>query len=110
MISTSRPLQLLHMDLFGSSRTSSFGGKYYCLVIVDDFSRFIWVIFLATKDEPFPLFTRLARKVQNEKNYVITSVRSDHGRELEIISLNHIVLNREYDITFLHLQHHNKMG
>ena len=48
IVSTSRPLQLLHMDLFGPFRTSSFGGKYYCLVIVDDFSRYTWVIFLTT--------------------------------------------------------------
>ena len=71
------------MDLFGPSRTFSFGGKYYCLVIFDDYSRYTWVIFLATKDEVFPLFTRLARKVQNEKNYVISSIKSDHGRELD---------------------------
>ena len=40
-ISTERPLELLHMDLFGPSRTTSLGGNYYALVIVDDFSRFI---------------------------------------------------------------------
>ena len=39
-ISTSRPLQLLHMDIFGSSRTQSFGGESYAFVIVDDYSRF----------------------------------------------------------------------
>jgi len=41
-ISTKRPLELLHMDLFGPSRTMSLGGNYYALVIVDDFSRFTW--------------------------------------------------------------------
>ena len=40
-ISTSRPLELLHMDLFGPSRTPSLGGKSYANVIVDDFSRYI---------------------------------------------------------------------
>ena len=35
-ISTCRPLQLLHMDLFGLSRTQSLGGKFYVFVIVDD--------------------------------------------------------------------------
>ena len=45
MVSTTRPLQLLHMDLFGPSRTSSLGGKYYCFVIVDDYSRYTWTIF-----------------------------------------------------------------
>jgi len=32
--STSRPLELLHMDLFGPSRTMSLGGNYSCFVIV----------------------------------------------------------------------------
>jgi len=39
VISTSKPLELLHIDLFGSSRTISLGGNYYGLVIVDDYSR-----------------------------------------------------------------------
>ena len=38
--STTRPIQLLHMDLFGPYRTMSLGGNYYGLVIVDDYSRF----------------------------------------------------------------------
>jgi len=45
MISTSRPLELLHLELFGPSRTMSIGGNYYALVIVNDYSRFTWTIF-----------------------------------------------------------------
>jgi hypothetical protein len=48
-ISTSRPLQLLHMDLFGPNRVASLGGKLYTFVIVNDFSRFTWVLFLTHK-------------------------------------------------------------
>ncbi|KAI3718574.1 hypothetical protein L6452_19451 [Arctium lappa] len=44
-------LQLLHMDLFGPTNVMSMGKKSYCLVIVDDYSRFTWVYFLRTKDE-----------------------------------------------------------
>jgi len=40
VVSTSKPLELLHMDLFGFSRIMSLGGNYYVFVIVDDFSRF----------------------------------------------------------------------
>jgi len=40
MVSTSKPLELLHMDLFGPSRTMSLGGNYYALVVVDNFFRF----------------------------------------------------------------------
>ncbi|KAJ9565897.1 hypothetical protein OSB04_001863 [Centaurea solstitialis] len=38
----SAPLQLLHMDLFGPTNAMSIGKKSYCLVIVDDYSRFTW--------------------------------------------------------------------
>ena len=37
-ISTSIPLELFHMDLFGPSRTKSLGSKLYAFLIVDDFS------------------------------------------------------------------------
>jgi hypothetical protein len=46
VMTTSRPLELLHMDLFGPVAYLSIGGSKYGLVIVDDFSRFTWVFFL----------------------------------------------------------------
>ncbi|GJX05889.1 putative ribonuclease H-like domain-containing protein [Tanacetum coccineum] len=49
--SISLPLHLLHMDLFGPTFVKSLMKKMYCLVVTDDFSRFTWVFFLATKDE-----------------------------------------------------------
>ena len=83
IVSTSRPLQLLHMDLIGPSRTMSLGGKLYILVIVDDFSRFTWVTFLAHKNEAFSSFTKLCRRLQNDKELKISNIRTDHGKELE---------------------------
>ena len=56
-ISTFRPLELLHMDLFDPSRTPSLGGKSYTYVIVDDFSRYTWVLFLSQKNESFYEFS-----------------------------------------------------
>ena len=82
-ISTSRPLELLHMDLFGPSMTSSLGGKSYAFVIVDDFSRYTWVIFLAQKNGAFHEFPKFCRKIQNEKGFTISCIRSDHGKEFE---------------------------
>ncbi|GKA29940.1 putative ribonuclease H-like domain-containing protein [Tanacetum coccineum] len=49
--SISQPLQILHMDLFGPTFVKSLNKKMYCLVVTDDFSRFSWVFFLASKDE-----------------------------------------------------------
>ncbi|GJT78734.1 retrovirus-related pol polyprotein from transposon TNT 1-94 [Tanacetum coccineum] len=39
IVSTTRCLELLHMDLFGPSAVRSYGGDRYTLVIVDDYSR-----------------------------------------------------------------------
>ena len=55
-ISTSRPLQLIHMDLFGRIHTSSLGGSKYAFVIVDDYSRYTWTYFLAHKSDCFRYF------------------------------------------------------
>jgi hypothetical protein len=46
IITTDMPLELLHMDLFDPIAYISIGGNKYCLVIVDDYSRFTWVFFL----------------------------------------------------------------
>ena len=39
-VSSSRPLEQIHMDLCGPMRTGSVSGKRYVFVIVDDFSIF----------------------------------------------------------------------
>ena len=52
-VMTTHPGELLHMDTVGPSRVMSVGGKWYVLVIVDDFSRYSWVFFMRTKNEAF---------------------------------------------------------
>jgi len=83
VISTSRPLGLLHMDLFRPSRTMSLGGNYYGLVIVDDYSRFTWTFFIATKDETYHAFKRFVKVIQNGKDCNISSIKSNHGGEFQ---------------------------
>ena len=43
---TSRPLELLHLDLMGPTRIESIGGKRYIMVVVDDFTKYTWSFFL----------------------------------------------------------------
>jgi len=82
LVSISRPLELLHHD-FSPTRTTSISGKRYGLVIVDNYSRWTWVMFVAHKDESFSVFFKFCKIVQNEKRVCITSIRSDHGGEFE---------------------------
>ena len=60
--SITRSLKLLHLDLFGPTRTANLGGKKYGLAIVDDFFRFIWVIFFIHKDEAYEAFKIFLKK------------------------------------------------
>ena len=83
IVSTSRPLELIHMDLFDPTRVASLGGMHYAYVLVDDYSRYTWVCFLAHKNDAFKVFENFAKIVQKEKSFYITFIRSDHGTEFE---------------------------
>ncbi|GJY74760.1 retrovirus-related pol polyprotein from transposon TNT 1-94 [Tanacetum coccineum] len=83
MVSTSKCLELLLMDLFGPLAVQSYGGSFYTLVIVDDYSRYTWIRFLKHKNEAFDHFEILSKKIQNQKGCPIISIRTDHGREFD---------------------------
>jgi hypothetical protein len=51
IMTTDRPLELLHMDLFGSIAYISIDWSKYCLVIVGDYFCFTWVFFLQEKSQ-----------------------------------------------------------
>ena len=83
MISITKPLELIHIDLFGPSRTLSLGGKRYAFVLVDDFLKFTWVLFLTNKNDVFSEFRKFCKMVQNKKGLSIIKIRTDHGGEFE---------------------------
>jgi hypothetical protein len=82
-MSTHRPLELLHMDLFGPTSFVSIGGNFYCLVFVDGYSRFTWVYFLQNKSNVFETFKSFSILAQNQFDFDIKKVRSDNGSELK---------------------------
>ena len=86
-VQTSRPLELLHIDLMGPARVQSLGGKNYILVVVDNFTRYTWVVLLRDKAEALEKVIHLCKKLHVEKGTVIDKIRSDHGREFENIKL-----------------------
>nr|GEY30789.1 copia protein [Tanacetum cinerariifolium] len=64
--SLKRRLNLLHMDLCGPMRVASINGKKYILVIVDDYLRYTWTLFLRSKDETLEVLkvTMIQRNLQ----------------------------------------------
>ena len=60
IVSTSRSLDLLHVDLIRPFKIRSYRGNSYILVIEYDYSRFIWTLFLKHKSYTFEAFKNLA--------------------------------------------------
>ncbi|GKB34480.1 putative ribonuclease H-like domain-containing protein [Tanacetum coccineum] len=67
--SISKPLHMLHMDLFGLTNVKGLMRKSYCLVVTDDFSRFSWVFFLATKDETSRILKNFITEIENQLDH-----------------------------------------
>ena len=71
------------MDLFAPNRVANLGGKYFCLVIVDDYSRYTWVFFLSQKNDTIDVVRIFTKKIKNELELKIKAIHSDHGDEFE---------------------------
>ncbi|GJT45604.1 retrovirus-related pol polyprotein from transposon TNT 1-94 [Tanacetum coccineum] len=61
-------LYLLHMDLCGPVHVASVNVKNYILIIMDDYSRFKWVKFLASKDEALDFIIKFMKMIQVRLN------------------------------------------
>jgi hypothetical protein len=86
-MTTTRPLELLHMDPFGSIAYLSVEGSKYCLVIVDDFSHFTWVFFLQDKSETRSTLKSFLRRAKNEFELKVKKIRSDNESEFKNIQV-----------------------
>jgi hypothetical protein len=85
------------MDIIGSSRVRSMGGKWYVLVVVGDYSRYSWVFFLESKDEVFEHFRSLALRLNNEHPNCLKAIRSDSETEFRNASFDVFYLEHGID-------------
>ncbi|GJS33859.1 putative ribonuclease H-like domain-containing protein [Tanacetum coccineum] len=97
-----KPLELLHMDLFGPVSIESINKKRYCLVVTDDFSRFSWVFFLATKDETSEILCNLIIGLENQLSHNVKIIRCDNGTEFKNHAMNEFCakkgIKREFSV------------
>jgi hypothetical protein len=76
------------MDLFGPPTHARLGGKKFCLVIVDDYSRYTWVYFFKHKYETQQTVKDFTNEVQRQYGQDILMVQSDNGTEFKNYTLN----------------------
>ncbi|GJV45838.1 putative ribonuclease H-like domain-containing protein [Tanacetum coccineum] len=86
--SISQPLHMLHMDLFGLTFVKSLMKKMYRLVVTDDYSKFSWVFFLATKDETSGILKSFITGVENLIDQRVKVIRCDNGTEFKNKEMN----------------------
>ncbi|GJX02119.1 putative ribonuclease H-like domain-containing protein [Tanacetum coccineum] len=100
--SISQPLQMLHMDLFGPTFVKSLMKKMYCLVVTDDFSRFSWVFFLATKDETSEILKTFITGIENLIDLRVKVIRYDNRTEFKNRVINQFFemkgIKREFSV------------
>ncbi|GJU98731.1 ribonuclease H-like domain-containing protein [Tanacetum coccineum] len=100
--SISQPLPMLHMDLFGPTFVRSINHKIYCLVVTNDFSRFSWVFFLATKDETSGILKTFIIGIENQINHKVKIIICDNGTEFKNNDMNQFYgmkgIKREFSV------------
>ncbi|GJT09531.1 retrovirus-related pol polyprotein from transposon TNT 1-94, partial [Tanacetum coccineum] len=74
-------LYLLHMDLCGPMRVASVNKKKYILIIVDVYSLFTWVKFLASKDKASDFIIKFLKMIQVRLNVMVRNIHTDNGTE-----------------------------
>nr|GEZ76319.1 retrovirus-related Pol polyprotein from transposon TNT 1-94 [Tanacetum cinerariifolium] len=99
-VPNSRPrLYLLHMDLGGPMRIASINGKWYVLVIVDDYSRYTWVHFLSLKDEAPEVIKTFLKRITVLLQSPIIIIRFDNAIGIACFTQNRSIIHRRFDKT-----------
>ena len=80
-IKTKEKLEMIHSDVCGPMQTTSFGGSVYLVTFIDDYSRFVKVYCIRTKDQVFQKFREFEALVTNETGLKIKVLRTDGGGE-----------------------------
>nr|GEW07740.1 hypothetical protein [Tanacetum cinerariifolium] len=62
--------------------------KMYCLVVIDDYSRFTWVFFLATKDETSGILKSFIIRIENLVDHKVKVIRYDNRTEFKNREMN----------------------
>ncbi|GKD07471.1 putative ribonuclease H-like domain-containing protein [Tanacetum coccineum] len=100
--SISKPLHTLHMDLFGPTNVKSLMKKSYCLVVTDDFSRFSWVFFLATKNETSGILKTFITEIENQLDHKVKLIRCNNETKFKNSVMNQFCemkgIKREFSV------------
>ena len=90
IMTTTRPFELLHMDLFGPTHyaTLTNAASLYGFVIIEDYSRYTWVHIILYKTEVQDIFRRFSNRAMTNYGVKIKHIKSDNGTEFKNTGLD----------------------
>ena len=74
-------LELVHGDLCGPITPATNGGRRYFLLLMDDYSRYMWLQLLTSKDEAAAVIKKFKICAEAESGKKLRVLRTDHGGE-----------------------------
>jgi transposase InsO family protein len=74
-----KQLELVHRDLCGPVTSVTPGGRRYFLLLVDDASRFMWVVLLPTKAAAADAIKYVQTVAEKESDLKLQVLRTDNG-------------------------------
>ena len=80
-VRSTHALQLIHTDIWGSTKETSIGGNRYYVTFIDVFRRKVWIYFMKNKSDVFYYFKIFKNQVEKESSANIKILRSDGGGE-----------------------------
>ena len=75
------PFMVIHSDVWGPSKVTSFGGSRWFVTFIDDCTRMTWVCLMKSKSEVNLLFQNFYKMVRTQYNAHVQVLRSDNGGE-----------------------------
>ncbi|KAK8921731.1 hypothetical protein KSP39_PZI020888 [Platanthera zijinensis] len=82
--SSNKIFDLLHVDIWGSYSTSSVHDHKYFLTMVDDFSRFTWLILMKSKGEARQHLKNFIHFIDTQFSTKLKTIRTDNGLEFSM--------------------------
>jgi len=80
----STKFELLHLDIWGPLAIPSLHGHKYFLTIVDDFSRYVWIVLLKPKAEVSLHVQNFITLIENQHHITPKTIRTDNGPEFHL--------------------------
>jgi transposase InsO family protein len=76
-----RALDLVQTDLCGPITPATLGGNSYFLLVVDDYSRFMWIEVIKCKSDTFKFFKKIKFMAEADAQRGLRALHSDRGGE-----------------------------